>query len=766
MTISEHKLFEDEVRRVARALWPRASGGAVKLDGRERDGVFDDTEIVHIVEATVSQKKEKVKDDLHKSVDLVKILRREYPEKLVKIWIVTAGEPTADQQALIPEYKKKAKCPIEVVGFHNFSARLIDSASYLRLRSKYAFGSVRNPADDKDISVPIGEYIHLDAVDKRTGNVLRSEDISKLLLSDKHINVIIVGDYGSGKSMTLREIFYELRTKHLKSEIRRFPIYLNLRDHFGQSDPAEALIRHGRSIGMADPSQLVAAWRAGYAILILDGFDEISSTRLVRSTSKIKLARKQAVGLVRTFMEDSPRECSILISGREHYFDSQDELILSLGILQSDILASLNEFTQDQIAAFLANKGINQHIPEWFPSRPLLLGYLVVGGLFDGKTPIAAPVVQEDGWNYILDRVCEREARQIDPILIEPKLVREFVERLASKARNTISRRGPIFMQDISAVFESIFDRPPDEKAETLMLRLPGLTASSGGESSREFIDDDFVDACRAGDITRYVQNPFAGRLVDLENASTQAGSLGSRLSAFQLDKDGVTAKQLSAAIETASKLPGAATLALDLVRVSQELSLAYLGSEAYLKDGFFDLFEIFGEPNLSKLVFQDCYFERLDVDGSVNAANSPKFQRCQIEELSGPLSRDDIPIGLIDKYTEISSYTQEAKTNADILDLDIPLSIRVLLTVLRKLFVQSGRGRRENAFFRGLDTNARAYVADILGLLESLEFARPYKINGPVVWLQNRAKAGEAREILAAPQTSRYPLVQKVRAL
>jgi hypothetical protein len=37
--------------------------------------------------------------------------------------------------------------------------------------------------------------------------------------------------------------------------------------------------RHGRNIGFPNPSQLVRAWKAGYAVLLLDGFDE---ERLIR----------------------------------------------------------------------------------------------------------------------------------------------------------------------------------------------------------------------------------------------------------------------------------------------------------------------------------------------------------------------------------------------------------------------------------------------------------------------------------------------------
>jgi len=309
-------------------------------------------------------------------------------------------------------------------------------------------------------------------VQKDTNEIHTIENLKELILKESSSNIIITGDYGSGKSMTIRQIFYYLKDDHLNSKINRFPVYLNLRDHFGQSDPTEALIRHANRVGMPDPNQLVAGWRAGFIFLFLDGFDEVSSTRLVRGSEKIKQARRQAVRLVREFIDQSPKRGKVIITGREHYFDSHKELVSALGLKERDVNFSLSEFTQDQIILFLQRKGITHHIPDWLPSRPLLLGYLVVRGLINAESSLKETISPENGWNYILDRVCEREARQIDPVIIEPKAVREFIERLASKARNTVSRRGPLFIREISAVFESVFDMPPDEKAETLRVCL------------------------------------------------------------------------------------------------------------------------------------------------------------------------------------------------------------------------------------------------------------------------------------------------------
>ena len=66
--------FEDEVRRIARLLWPSAQfDGASIEDGRERDGIFETNEFVHVIECTVSHTVEKARED---SVKISKLIRR------------------------------------------------------------------------------------------------------------------------------------------------------------------------------------------------------------------------------------------------------------------------------------------------------------------------------------------------------------------------------------------------------------------------------------------------------------------------------------------------------------------------------------------------------------------------------------------------------------------------------------------------------------------------------------------------------------------
>jgi hypothetical protein len=758
------RAFEDDVRRVARALWPAASSGNPEmLLGRERDGVFESIESIHVIEASVSRKKDKTKFDLEKSVELIKDLRAHSPQKFCKIWLVLPYDPTAEQQELVKLFRKKAKCLIEILSFRTFSSKIANSSYYLSLRDNYAFGSVRNPQNDRDIQINDAEYIPLDLVDIKTKEKFNAAQLPDLIDGNSGI-ITLVGDYGAGKSTTMRSAYFALKQNHLRGETQKFPIYINLRDHFGQDDPAEALLRHGNKIGMQDPSALIAAWRAGFAHVFLDGFDELSSSRLVRGANRLRQARKEAMRLVRAFVDQMPGKCSLFVSGRQHYFDSHDELVSALGLTPEDRVFTLNEFSQEQVIAYLRAKGIADTVPDWLPSRPLLLGYLVVSGIMGKGGQSLFDLTREEGWDSILRQVCEREAKQIDPIAIDPTAVREFIERLATRARSTTSGRGPIENRDIDEIYQQVFDMRPDEKAETLIFRLPGFTAAPTQENAREFIDGDFVDACRAGDVIRFVENPYEDVSKDLFDVSIQVGQLGIGIASFKLQRS--TPKQVSQALSVAAEKLSASILGIDLIKIMQNLNFDYVNDKINIRDAFVSEFEIVGSVDLAKIELVECYFGLVDVDIGGGELKGPWLLGCHISEISGVISRNEIPDLITANGSEWDKITDDATTNADILSLTVPLSVRVLMTVLRKLFVQSGAGRKENSFYRGLDQRGRSYVSDVLEMVATQEFARPYRLNGPRVWIPNRAHAKEAHEILRAPQSTRHPLLDRVRAL
>src|SRR4051794_28383165 len=100
------KMFEDEVRRVARQLWPGAGlGGAAVVDGRERDGIFETEDVLHLIECTTSRTMEKATSDSEKLAKLARKLGPKDFTKAVKCWFVTREEPTADQRATVRKHQ-------------------------------------------------------------------------------------------------------------------------------------------------------------------------------------------------------------------------------------------------------------------------------------------------------------------------------------------------------------------------------------------------------------------------------------------------------------------------------------------------------------------------------------------------------------------------------------------------------------------------------------------------------------------------------------
>lgn len=294
--------FEDSVIQIARELWPVAHiGGQIVMNGRERDGVFITEEIVHLIECTTSRGKDKAEDDCSKLSRLIKQMRHQYPSKGVKGWFITRDQPTPDQRAVVNRYGFE----IYACSVTDFQNKLIKATEYLVSRINYPFGSMRDPdSGNRTIEAGSFRYVSIDIISTINKKWSVPEIADGLQEGDKFV---LLGDYGIGKSTTLREVFLRLKISYERGQSRRFPILLNLRDHYGQSNPAEALERHARNVGYDTPLHLVRAWRAGYAILILDGFDEIAAPGWTGQVDRLKDIRRSSMELIRKFIDETPK---------------------------------------------------------------------------------------------------------------------------------------------------------------------------------------------------------------------------------------------------------------------------------------------------------------------------------------------------------------------------------------------------------------------------------------------------------------------------
>lgn len=758
-TRRENEHFEDEVRRIARELWPSAefSGSAI-VDGRERDGIFETEDCIHVVEATTSRRREKAKEDIAKLTSLLSKLKRKSGTKAVKGWWVTRDEPTADQRKISDKHRES----INTLSLSQFQARLIDSRAYLSARDDYVFGSVRDPGTGQP--VPAIEYVPLDLVRSDSSDLVSRSEMVTLVSEGR--TVVLLGDYGAGKSMTLREIYRDLKKSHLKGATSTFPVYLNLRDHYGQSDPAEVIERHARSIGFGRPSHLVRAWRAGYVHLLIDGFDEISTVNIQGLWKKLQDNRFRAMEAVRRLIREHPVRAGLLVAGRAHFFDSPVERRSALGLPSDCLELSLNEFTEEQIATYLKRAGITGFIPAWLPSRPLLVGYLAAKGLLVNLVKEDASGGQLDpavGWDLLLDSIAAREA-EIEAG-IDGSTVRRILERLATKARATPSGLGPIGPDLVVQGFTEICGYGPDDRGMVLLQRLPGLGIDREEDNTRSFVDEDFADACRSGDIVAFVDSPFDFDPVPLSAIESAAGELAISVASLSATARRFSEGKINAAVG-ATQRTGSQYLAADLARLLMARGFS-IREQIRLHDVLIPELEVGpAGADFSALEFHGCFFSRVELDSDANVASLPLFRGCFIDQLEGRVSRADLPTEKFSDDCIIENFAEAAETTAAVLGLELPLGSRVCLTVLKKLYERRGSGRKENALHRGLDHHARRMVPDVLRVLQSEGLASPYKAKGTTIWLPDRSSRQRVGRMIAAPSSSSDPVLRNCASL
>ncbi len=761
---TEGEIFEEQVRHIASCLWSNAGfANAQLVEGRERDAIFETDDVMYVVEATISRQKDKIDFDCQKTRDLIKKVRLIAPNKHVRGWIVTRHSPTAEQANVAANYKKYH---IELISFEQFCAKLVNVTDYFNARMNHFFGSARNVTDFND-HANVGKYVpvslhELDAQGERKG----ARSIDDVIQDAKKTGrrVVITGEYGAGKSMTLREIFLHLKRERERGETYRFPFYINLREHWGQDFPAEVLERHARHIGFAEPHQLVRAWRAGLAILLLDGFDELAAEGWTGRPERVREIRRKATKVVGALISETPPTTPVFVTGRSHYFDDIDELRTDLKIPQNARLFVIDDFSDDQIRAYLSQLKHEAPFPNWLPSRPLLIGYLASRKLLRaiGDAGESGPA---KGWHSLLTMICERETALPKAEITGPEL-RAVMARVGTLARSTHSGLGPIEPEALFRAYEQIMGVKPGDAARPLLLRLPGLAGSDSDRAgARNFIDEDLAQAAAGIDMATFIK---AGDTegTGLDTLRHPLGRLGVEVAAIETQDRKISSKEISAAIR-ASSSKSLGILTVDCLRIAAEHGEPYRGPSLEIKHvevPELDL-EIEGDA-LAKVIFEGCMFDEIRIGFYADPSRSPRFLGCDIQTVVGRVGRRDLPEGLFDEHCHFENFSQFDPSTASIMRLQVPEPVKVLLTVLKKLFLQRGAGRRENAFFRGLQPAAQTYVANVLKIVESEGLALPTKQGGYTVWVPIRRAQQRVFEILERPSRTDDPALKKALAL
>lgn len=762
--------FEDTVRRVAEAVW-RLEPGEVQPAWyrndpvlRELDGIARLPDVTHLLMVTTSTRLLKVKEDVEK---LNKAEKKERPRGvLCKKWFIT------EQQLSAEHIDHARKHGVEAITFSQFRDRFFNGRDYITKRRNAPFGSSRNLRDGS-VKVPDDEYAALPMLATTSEPLIQKQARRHLPTNindivgrlNKGECVCLVGPFGAGKSLTAREIFFELSKLYTSGMASTVPVFLNLREHWGAIYGDEILERHARSIGFTPRETLTVAWRAGIVHMLLDGFDEVATQAIARPTDKsfMRRTRYEALQAVRDLVTKSPPGVGILICGRDHYFDNIDEMCHALGLTTRPFtLVTLGEFTEESARQFLRRHAATEVLPDWLPRKPLLLGYLAHQKLLDEVLAIDASRGFGYAWDSFLRLVCQREAEH-DRAVMDPATIRHVLERLACIARGTSSGNGPITGLDLAEAYRQETGEVPGEGVLMQLQRLPGLTPREQDPAARSFVDSDLLAALQGSAIARSILEDVT-KIVDRTWAAGLSRE-GVRMAAHMLEVKGLT---FTAVIDVARRISRDhrsrteyRQLVTDLFMVAVELSGVDQpadGRDLMLFDG--NIAELDLEDRiLQNVTFRDCSVDEIFL-GDGLTKSSCKFEGCIFLNVNGATSSEGLPSKVFSNC-DFEKF-DDASTNAAILRLDIPPAIKALMTILHKLYLQAGGGRKIEALKRGMPGGGSVYSL-IDPVLRILETEGMVSITGNVVHPIRRHLA-RVRQILNAGTLSQDPLVERVK--
>ncbi len=756
----ERRQFENEVRRVAEAVWGLSPGDCqpqhYTQDAivRELDGLVRLRDVTHLVMVTVSRKLEKCKGDVRKLNAAERIEKRS--GTATRKWFITKFQLEAEH---IQHCRESNVTTLTLQEFRN---RFFNGRDYIARRRNAAFGSARNPTDDS-ITLPNDEYIDtpIRVFANENGRLAAPQDWSIEQLQQELLYgrlVVLLGPFGAGKSLTVREVFSRIAERYLSGSAPRVPIALSLREHWGARYADEILERHAKEIGFSPREDILVAYRAGLSYLLLDGFDEVATQVVAGATDKfMRESRFQALEATRKIIGEMPTGTGCLITGRDHYFDNLTELSTALGIRQRPhLVAELGEFTEDAANLYLRRKGSELPLPDWVPRKPLILGYLARHSLLDEVIRIDGSQGFGHAWDAFLALICNREAAYGRGIM-DPDALRSLLERLAWDVRGTATGTGPITERDLAEAYRAETGLGATEGVLMQLQRLPGLTPRDQDPGSRAFIDADMLAALQGSALARFVlegKTPGSGRR-SIDALAPKALAF----SAYRFTGGGVDEGTIIAAGTRSrtsdQRTVGDAQLAADCFAVALEMSadldgLSFHG--ATVESASFGRINL-EERRVENLVLRDCFVDEICV-GAATTHCSIKFDRCAIQRVLGVSGVAALPMGIVHDC-DIDNFDEMA-TNSAIVNSSLPERLKVLLTVLRKLYVQAGAGRKLAALKRGLPPgHMHDLVDEIVDLLElhglvrvSAAIAHPVRRHGQRV-----------RDILGAPTLSQDPI-------
>lgn len=717
---------EQQVRAIAETVWSRPcrseTVAGVQCDGviRVRDDYFV------LIEISVRGDLQKLRSDVTKLSMMKAGLMAQ--GKYAETYFVTSQ----DKHPSLPTSSEAAGVEFHTV--ESFASKFLASNQYIHERAAMSFGSAVMPQTGAADLTP---YTPISYVDSK-GRKYAVGDIAAAL--QKKRAVILLGEFGTGKSRCVKETFAALA----RSTDSFAPVAINLRDNWGYRRLDHILRNHLDSLGLSEfADNLVKSVRRGNHPLLLDGFDEIGSQSWAGDVARLAEVRRKSLEGVRDAVETSGG-AGVLLTGREHYFTSDSEMLDCLGLDErAIILRCPDEFSETEAADYIRSHTKLASIPEWMPRKPLVC-QLFAGLGEDELRELDTNVFGElDFFEKVLDAICRRETRINQSI--DPATVKGVLLRLAQQSRTQPESAERVTLSMINEAFFDITNYAPIDESAILLSRLPYLGRIGAESSDRAFIDPYALSGLRglAIDQTFAAADEEATR----ESWVQPLDDFALRVWARNLAKDHSPLKYVRRCLAYGNSQAGADYVAARLISGDPDVSFEKLS----LDDGAISLLT-FEDTTVRELSLTNMHIGELNVENA--ALVSVFIDNCVIDRVVGVSSKDKMPASFGQKC-EIEEF-DSALSSARISTLSLTDSQKTLLSIIKKLFFQKGAGRRGEALLRGTEAFWDKKAADkVLHYMESEEMVRRAKGDQGALYIPARRHMKRMGLLVAAQKQS-----------
>lgn len=680
--------------------------------------------------------KEKTLTKLRTDLAKFNVLRPFYFGKQIfpRCHFITLDEPT---EALIESGKVNR---VEVQSISQFLNYLFGTLRYSTVRRTRPFGSAVDIYSGQPDETKYVKVSYFDEV----GTAFTTERIAEELLKNR--TIVLIGDYGAGKSRCVKELFELLYFQ--QKENYRHTIAINLKDNWGLKRASEIITRHFTDIGLED--QVADALKVSYspsAIYLLDGFDEIGAQTWSDDPTKLVAIRRQSLVGVKDLIDKA--RGGVLVTGREHYFNNDAELVTCLGLdKKSPLFLRCNqELSADQFAEMIGRK--SPEFPVWMPKKPLIASIIrdIDEKVFDPILKTASG--QIDFWNLLIDTFCEREAN-INAIL-DQAIIRELYTKIGRLSRATRTALGPISIKQINDAFEETTGRPPTDESAIILQRLPGLGRIGAESLDRQFVDSFILDGLKAEDaigLLGHVDGIWLDS--DWKNPVEDFG-------AFYIATRLTTNKQIGMAVSFVQRNADRKNKIIlsDLISALFRIEEGDidLGGIAFGGGKFYHV--ALGDSKVRNISIRDSSFDTLDLTDAEPIGIT--IVESVITRMSGVTSPEHLPPWIVD--CPIESF-QNLKTLVAIREAGLSIAQTFLLSSLRKLFLQPGSGRRESSMYKGYgDSTTKRICEKVIVLLLKERFCSKVKGSSEALYIPDRSFGGRVQAIMSQMTTSKDDL-------